>query len=107
MDICETTEHVVVSLEVPGVRPEDIAVIEHGDRLIVRGVRRPQTDPGTNHYHQIEMVCGEFEKEIVLSGPLRGAPVEATLYLGILSLRIGKGTGARRAVERTISIEAR
>ena len=105
-DICETKTHIVVSLEVPGVEVEDISVMEYGDRIVVRGVRRPQTARGALHYHQIEIVCGEFEKEIVLSGPLVGAEVEAVLAKGILSLKISKKKSAADSTERSIHIEA-
>ena len=105
-DICETETHVIVSLEVAGVLPEDINIMQYADRIVVRGVRRPEVEPGPKRYHQIEIVCGEFEKEIVLSGPLRGAPVEAALSLGVLSLRISKEAALEAAVERSIPIEA-
>jgi HSP20 family protein len=105
-DICETDEHVIVCLEVPGVRPEDISVTEYGNRIVVRGVRRPDPSGQRKRYHQIEIVCGEFEKEIVLGGPLKGAPVEAGLSLGVLSLRISKTAAGKNVEARSIPIEA-
>jgi len=104
-DIYETADHVVVKIEVPGVRPEDITVVQYNDRLIVRGVRRPQAAPDIKGYHQIEIVCGEFRKEIVLSDLLRGAEVEAALALGLLSIKISKQAPRREAAERRIPVE--
>ena len=106
-DICETETHVIVCIEIAGVLPEDINIMQYADRIVVRGVRRPEAEPGPKRYHQIEIACGEFEKEIVLSGPLRGAGVEAALSLGVLSLRISKKAALEAAVERSIPIETR
>jgi HSP20 family protein len=105
-DIYETDEHIVVSIEVAGVRPEDLSVTEYADRIVVRGVRRPYAPGGRKRYHQIEIACGEFEKEIILGGPLAGAHVEAGLSLGILSLRISKARVGEKAEVRSIPVEA-
>jgi len=104
-DIYETDDHVVVCLEVAGVSPGDISVMHHVDRLVVRGVRRPESGPSPKRFHQIEIVCGEFEKEILLSGPLRGAHVEATLSLGVLSLRISKESAGKGPDETSVPID--
>ena len=105
-DIYETDEHVVVALEVPGVEPADLEITELGDKLVVRGVRRPSMPDNPKRFHQIEIVCGEFEKEIVLSKELKGAPVEASLALGVLYVKIAKTARPERAVVRRIEIEA-
>jgi len=107
MDVYETGEAVVVALEVPGVRPGDLTVIQQGDRLLVRGVRHPGKCENALRFHQIEIVCGPFEKEIVLPKGLSGGSVEASLALGILSLRIRKRGAADNAPEHKIDIEAR
>lgn len=106
IDIYETDNDVVVALEVPGVRPEDLVITQLHDRLMVRGVRHAQIPSESKRFHQIEIVCGEFEKEVVLSPPLQGAPVTATLALGILSIKISKKAIERDQQERTIPIEA-
>ena len=106
VDICETDNQVVVALEVPGVAPEDIEIIQHRDRLVVRGVRRPVVGGKARRFQQIEILCGEFEKEIILADELKGAPVEATLAMGILYLTIDKTAGAKEPARRQIKIEA-
>ncbi|MCD6404459.1 MAG: Hsp20/alpha crystallin family protein [Planctomycetes bacterium] len=106
MDVYEADQAVVVSLEIPGVRPEDIEIMQYADRLQVSGVRRPGSGETPKRFQQIEIVCGQFEKEIILPLSLRGAPVEAALSLGILSLRISKETSGGAGVQKRIEIEA-
>lgn len=104
-DIYETESHVVIAIEVPGVRPQDLEISEYRDKLIVKGVRHPEMKDGPKRFHQIEIVCGDFQREIVLSEQLKGAPVEATLTLGILYLRIQKNAGIEES-RKQIKIEA-
>lgn len=106
MDVYETDQAIFVSLEIPGVRPEDIEITQYADRLQVRGVRRPGSGETPKRFQQIEIVCGQFEKEIILPLSLRGAPVQADLALGILSLRISKETPGGVGVQKRIEIEA-
>jgi len=105
-DVYETDESVVVALEVPGVNPEDLEVTQHHDRLVVRGVKHPRFSGEARLFHQIEIPCGEFEKEIILPPGLRGARVEATLALGILSLKIDRSRRGKGPSETKVIIEA-
>ena len=105
-DIYETEEFVVVALEVAGVKPEDIEISAWRDRLVVRGMRHAGMSNAPLRFHQIEIVCGEFEKEIVLAPELKGAPVEANLAHGILSIRIQKHANVDSIVPKHIRIEA-
>ncbi len=107
IDIYETDAHVVVALEVAGVLPEDLCVMETDRGVLIRGKRRAEPPQEPRHYHQIEMITGEFEREVLLGGPLRGAPVEATLSVGILSVRISKKVAEAAALPRKIEIEAK
>ncbi|MHC4712631.1 MAG: Hsp20/alpha crystallin family protein [Planctomycetota bacterium] len=105
-DIYETESAVVVELEIPGVRTEDLEVTQYENRIVVRGLRRVDPDVRVQRFHQMEIVCGSFEKELALPRALAGAPVEATLVRGILSLKIHKTKPAAGGVERKITIEA-
>ena len=104
-DVYETDEAVVVALEVPGVKAEDLEVIQYGNRVLIRGSRHMDPAERPQIFHQIEIVCGNFEKELSLPDSLVGAPVEATLAFGILRLRITKATRADAGAERKITIE--
>lgn len=106
MDVYETEDTVVVEMEVPGVEAHDLSIIEHYDRILVRGMRQPRMSSGPKRFQQIEIVCGEFEKEIILPESLRGASVEASLALGILSLKIARRPAAGGGGARRIEIEA-
>ncbi len=106
MDICETEDEVIVALELPGVRPEEIEVTQHEDRIIVRGLRRPHIPDRPKHFHQIEIVCGAFEKEIIMPPALRGGRVEASLGLGILTLRVYKADMQGASLETKIEIDS-
>ncbi len=106
MDVYETDDAVFVALEIPGVRIEDLEVMQYENRIVVRGLRRVDPDARVQRFHQMEIVCGSFEKELALPRTFAGAPVEATLARGILSLKIHKTEPAAGRTERKIVIEA-
>ncbi len=104
MDVFETDTAVTVALEIPGVEPADLQITQFEDRVLVCGVRRHSPSRERRLFHQIEIVCGGFEKEIRLPPSLRGSSVEARLELGILSLEILKKGPQHEARKRTIEI---
>jgi len=106
MDIYETDEEVVVTLEIPGVKKDEVEVVQHEDRILIRGVRYPQIAERPVQFHQIEIVCGSFEKEIILPHALRGVPAEASLSLGMLTVRLAKAKLHERSGANRIRIEA-
>ena len=106
MDVYEAADAWVVVLEVPGVRPDDLEVVQQEDRIIVKGVRHAGTSREAQRFHQIEIACGPFVREIRLPSHLRGAAVEASLALGILSLRIRKQPNTDVVTVYKIKIEA-
>jgi len=106
MDVYETEDDVVVALEIPGVKPEDLEVVQYDDRIVVRGVRHPNLSGRPKRFHQIEIPCGRFEKEILLPASLRGSHIEAKLALGMLNVRIARAAPHGKAGEKKIDIEA-
>ena len=106
MDIYETEDVVVVALEIPGVKPEGLEVVQYDDRIVVRGVRHPNLSGRPKRFHQIEIPCGRFEKEILLPASLRGSHIEAKLALGMLNVRIAPAVARGKTGETRIDIQA-
>ena len=87
-DVYETNEHVVVRVEVAGLRVEDFDISLTGRRLVISGLRR---DPAEKlAYQQMEINYGEFRTEVYLPSALDHDKVEATYEAGFLSVRLPK-----------------
>ena len=101
-DVFETANGVVVLMELPGVRREDLSIVLVDDRLVVKGCR---TDPDAGRkiqYHQMEIAYGAFAKVVLLRMHYDGDEITARLADGYLSLTIPRADepGAKKiAVE--------
>lgn len=70
-DIYETEDGVVILVDLPGVRGEDIELHVEGDFLAVRGVRREVCPHSKKSYRQMEIRYGPFERALPLPVPVR------------------------------------
>lgn len=85
-DVYETDEHVVVMMDLAGVREEDVEVTLFTDSLVVSGSRRDAARPERVLYHEMGINFGRFRSEVFL--PIRVNPecTEARYENGILSI---------------------
>ena len=99
MDIFETDEHVIVRLEMAGVRGEDLRVNVQADALRIRGLRKTPDVAGVQRLHQMEIACGPFETQVRLGIPFDRDGVSAHLEDGLLEVRLRKRRPVRVEVE--------
>uniref|UniRef100_A0A7C5VFB6 Hsp20/alpha crystallin family protein n=1 Tax=Thermus caliditerrae TaxID=1330700 RepID=A0A7C5VFB6_9DEIN len=91
VDLLEDEEHYVLLVDLPGVRPEDLELLEEGSRVTLAGVRHPL--PGT--YLLEERPMGTFRRTLELPGPIEEGTAQASLRQGVLEVRFRKREGAR------------
>jgi HSP20 family protein len=90
IDIYETKDDLVVSVELPGVREKDVHLSMTGDVLTLRGQRVADHDVKEENYHRIERWSGSFERDIPLPIPVQADRVRATYRDGVLEVRLPK-----------------
>ena len=101
VDIFETDEHVIVRLEMAGVRGEDLRVNVQADALRIRGLRKTPDVAGLRRLHQMEIAFGPFETQVRLRIPFDREGVSAHLQDGLLEVRLPK----RRPVQVEVETE--
>jgi HSP20 family molecular chaperone IbpA len=95
-DVYETEQHVVIRVEVAGMREEDFEISLADRRLAIMGHR---ADPAEKlSYQNMEIQYGDFRTEVLLSWNVGRDAIEATYEQGFLSVRIPK------AIERRIQV---
>jgi HSP20 family protein len=99
LDVFETEKTIVVRIELAGVRRDDLRVSVDGDRLHIRGVRRPQEDQHIQRLHQMEIAFGPFERTVRIGVPFERDQVSAHLENGYLSVTLPKRISERRRIE--------
>jgi HSP20 family protein len=90
MDIYETEEHLVVVLEIAGMKTEDIHVIFDKDILSISGFRREPPSPPKTRLHQMEIDYGKFQRTIRIPFPLRSDDFKASYRQGFLVVTVPK-----------------
>ena len=89
VDLLENEAHYVLLVDLPGVRPEDLELLEEGSRITLAGVRHPL--PGT--YLLEERPMGTFRRTLDLPGPIEEGTAQAALRQGVLEVRFQKKKG--------------
>lgn len=75
-----------VTIELPGVEPEDVQLIAGAQALLIAGERRRPKDCG--HYQQMEIDYGPFQRQITLAEHVDPEEATATYDRGILTVQL-------------------
>jgi HSP20 family protein len=103
-DVYETPNEIVICVEIPRVRKEDVNIFLVDDVLTIRGRRRDTCTDRKVRYHQMEIHYGLFERSFVLPEHVdRKAIQEATYNEGFLRVIIPKSS--RPAGPTSISVK--
>jgi HSP20 family protein len=97
-DVVERENEIEVTLELPGVRPEDVEVSLEGNVLTVAGEKKEERTEGDERgtWHLAERRYGRFTRSFVLPRDVEADKIEASYEHGLLRIRIPKAERARR-----------
>jgi len=98
VDIYETTQGLVLRLELAGVAPGDVSLTLTGNELVVRGRRRPQLPEGIRRFVHLEMAFGIFERSFRLPIPIDPQGVEARYVDGVLEVHLPRKAPQTRTI---------
>lgn len=88
LDAFSTEEGVVVRLDLPGLRPEDVDVSVQDGVLTVAGERAADTDVPEDAWLRRERPAGAFERSFTLPEGTEADKIAASFDFGVLELRI-------------------
>jgi len=113
VDIFEEKEAIVVAVELPGVKAEDVNITVENDLLTISGERRFERREDKGDWHRVESTYGQFTRSFALPKTVSAENIEANLDGGVLTLRLAKRQEAKprkievKAGDRTKVIEAK
>lgn len=84
VDIYGTRRGWLVKFDLAGVRPQEIELVAHGQRLIVRGVRRDFALEEGHRCHSLEISYNRFERTVELPCNVEAAQVSTDYRDGML-----------------------
>lgn len=102
-DVSEDTNGIQISMELPGVDPDDVRLSLENNILTIRGEKRQQIDQKNERVHRFERTYGTFERTFVLPSTVDPDQIEARYDNGVLLITIPK---AERAKPREIRVKA-
>jgi HSP20 family protein len=103
VDIYENADRdLVVKLEVPDMKREDIAVTVENNVLTVSGERKATADVKHEDYRRRERVFGSFRRAFTLSSSVDGGRVHAGYADGVLTITLPQRAEAK---PRQIAVE--
>jgi len=103
-DVYADEDKVVVQVEVPGMKENEIDVNFHEGVLTIKGERKQEGEYKEEGYHRLERCYGSFHRAIRLPAEVDGSKAKAELKDGILTIAFPK---AEEAKARPIKIEAK
>ena len=90
MDVDETETDYTITMDLPGVNPDEVNIDMEEDQLVIQGTRqRGKTVEGTEH-RRVERTFGEFHRSIKLSKVIDKEAITANYDHGVLTIVMPK-----------------
>jgi HSP20 family protein len=90
LDISERKDAYLVTVELPGVRTEDLEITFGDGLLTIQGERHPAGGSAGEKFHRSECRYGAFRRSITLPSHLMADAIEASYQDGVLQILVPK-----------------
>lgn len=95
VDIYDDGEKVLLKLEIPGVKEEDVDIRVENQTLSVRGERKHEAEEKQENYQRVERHYGSFYRSFTLPTSVDTENIGATYDAGVLKLELKKKASAQ------------
>jgi HSP20 family protein len=95
VDIYEDAQKVVVKVEAPGVKQEDLDVRVENNTLTIKGERKFESEEKEENFHRIERRYGNFVRSFSVPQTVDTEGVTANYDAGILTVTLAKKAEAK------------
>jgi HSP20 family protein len=103
VDILNNEDNVVLNIELPGLKKEDISVKIEERVLTIQGERKTDSEENKENYYRRERTYGNFKRSFNLSDDVLIDDVNADFKDGILKLTLKKDTTKEELKQITIN----
>ena len=102
-DVSEDANGIQISMEVPGVDPDEVRLSLENNILTISGEKKHQVEQTNERVHRFERTYGTFERTFVLPNTVDPEQIEARYENGVLFVTVPK---AERAKPREIRVKS-
>ena len=103
LDVFETQDKFVVTVELPGVDPDEVDVSVEDSTLTITGERKFYENVSDDSFHRIERRYGSFARSLTLPQTADAERIEASFDRGVLTIEVPK---VEQAKPKRIQIKA-
>jgi len=89
-NVAETESQFDVTLDLPGMKPEEIKVELQQGNLLISGERKEEKEEKGKTFHRIERSYGEFRRTIPLPCEVQEGKIDARFTDGVLKVTLPK-----------------
>jgi len=94
-NVAETEKGMEITVELPGVKPEDVRVEVHGGELWITGEKKEEKEEKGKTFHRVERRYGEFRRVIPLPTTVDKEKITAEYKEGVLKVEVVKTEEAK------------
>ena len=95
VDVYEDEHKVVLKLEVPGIKQEDLSINVENNTLTIHGERKFEKEEKEENFHRIERRYGNFYRAFTLPTTVDPENIQANYDAGVLKVELSKRAEAK------------
>ncbi|MGA7313166.1 MAG: Hsp20/alpha crystallin family protein [Silvibacterium sp.] len=95
VDVYENEHKIVLKLEVPGLKQEDLDIQIENNALTVKGERKFEKEEKEENFHRIERRYGSFFRSFKVPNTVNSEAVKASYDAGVLRIELEKRAEAK------------
>lgn len=95
VDVYEDEHKIVLKLEVPGMKQDDLDIQIENNILTVRGERKFEKEEKEENFHRIERRYGSFYRSFTIPNTVNPDSVKADYDAGVLRIQLEKRAEAK------------
>jgi HSP20 family protein len=94
LDISERKDAYLVTVELPGLKPEDLDITMEDGLLTIQGERQFTQESSEQRFHRVERRYGAFRRSITLPAHVMAEGIQASFEDGVLQILVPKAEEA-------------
>ena len=95
LDISERKDAYLVTVELPGLKPEDLDITMEDGLLTIKGERQFTSESSEQQFHRVERRYGAFRRSITLPAHAMAEEIQASFEDGVLQILVPKAEEAK------------
>src|SRR4029450_3804150 len=95
LDISERKDAYLVTVELPGLKSEDLDITMEDGLLTIKGERQFTSESSEQQFHRVERRYGAFRRAITLPAHVTAEGIQASFEDGVLQILVPKAEEAK------------